>query len=49
MEKISSNITTKRPGNGLSPMKWTKIIGKKSKNKIKADSQLKNKDLSSKR
>ena len=29
-------------------MKWTKIIGKKSKNKIKADSQLKNKDLSSK-
>jgi N,N'-diacetyllegionaminate synthase len=22
------NITTKRPGNGLSPMKWDNVIGK---------------------
>lgn len=24
------NLTTKRPGNGISPMKWTEIIGSKS-------------------
>ena len=45
-EKFSeSNITTKRPGNGLSPLNWIKIIGKKSRNKIKADTQLKTKDF----
>ncbi len=45
-EKFSkSNITTKRPGNGLSPLNWVKIIGKKSRNKIKADTQLKIKDF----
>lgn len=44
-EKFStSNITTKRPGNGISPLNWVKIIGKKSKNNIKADTQLKIKD-----
>ena len=25
------NLTTKRPGTGISPMKWKKIIGKKAK------------------
>lgn len=46
-EKFTSqNITTKRPGNGISPMKWVKIIGKKSKNIIKADTQLRLKDIS---
>ena len=24
------NLTTKRPGNGISPMRWHDIIGKKS-------------------
>ena len=24
------NITTKRPGNGISPMNWEKILGKKA-------------------
>lgn len=32
-----NNITTKRPGYGLSPMKWEKIIGKKSKKNFKRD------------
>ena len=31
------NITIKRPGNGLSPMMWNKLIGKKSKKKYKPD------------
>ena len=31
------NITTKRPGYGISPMKWEKIIGKKSKKNFKKD------------
>ena len=45
-EKFSElNITTKRPGNGISPMNWNKIIGKKSRNKIKADTQIKNFNL----
>ena len=25
------NITTKRPGNGISPMRWEEVIGKKAK------------------
>ena len=29
------NLTTKRPGYGLSPMKWEKIIGKKAKKNFK--------------
>ena len=32
-----NNITTKRPGNGLSPMKWSKIINRTSKRKYKKD------------
>ncbi|MFL2755382.1 MAG: N-acetylneuraminate synthase [Gammaproteobacteria bacterium] len=31
------NITTKRPAKGISPMKWDKIIGKKSKKNFKED------------
>ncbi|WP_067843867.1 N-acetylneuraminate synthase [Amphibacillus sediminis] len=31
------NITVKRPGNGLSPMKWNEVIGKESKRYFKED------------
>jgi N,N'-diacetyllegionaminate synthase len=31
------NITTKRPGNGISPMKWDKIIGTKARRNFSAD------------
>lgn len=31
------NLTTKRPGIGLSPMKWNEIIGKKANRDYKAD------------
>ena len=31
------NLTTKRPGTGMSPMKWNKIIGQKSKKNYKID------------
>jgi len=31
------NLTTKRPGNGLSPMYWDHLIGKKSKRKYIPD------------
>ena len=31
------NLTTKRPAHGISPMKWEKIIGKKSKKNYKKD------------
>jgi len=35
-EKFSeANITTKRPGNGISPMYWEKTIGKKAKKNYK--------------
>ena len=27
------NLTTKRPGTGMSPQKWDRLIGKKSKKK----------------
>jgi N,N'-diacetyllegionaminate synthase len=27
----SENLTTKRPGNGISPMQWDNLIGKVSK------------------
>ena len=32
-----SNITIKRPGSGISPMKWDNVIGKISKRDFKAD------------
>ena len=31
------NITTKRPGNGMSPMLWNKVIGKRSKREFEKD------------
>lgn len=31
------NITTKRPGNGISPMRWDKIIGQTAQKDFKAD------------
>ena len=31
------NLTSKRPGNGISPMNWYKVIGKKSKKNYKKD------------
>lgn len=31
------NLTTKRPGTGISPMKWNEIIGKKANRDYKAD------------
>ena len=33
----NNNITTKRPGYGLSPMQWNKLKGKKSKKNFKKD------------
>ena len=39
-EKFSiSNITTKRPGNGISPIYWEKILGKVSKKNNKKNDQ----------
>jgi N,N'-diacetyllegionaminate synthase len=35
------NITTKRPGTGISPMKWKKILGKKAKKNFKKDEIIK--------
>ncbi len=34
------NLTTKRPGNGISPMQWNKIIGKKAYKDIPKDKPL---------
>lgn len=31
------NLTTKRPGNGISPMKWNEIIGKRAKRDFEED------------
>ncbi len=31
------NLTTKRPGNGVSPMKWFEILGKKAKRNFEED------------
>lgn len=31
------NITTKRPGTGISPMMWNKVLGKKAKRNFKRD------------
>lgn len=33
----NTNITTKRPGNGLSPMKWDDVIGKTASRQFKID------------
>ena len=34
------NITTKRPGDGLSPMTWDKVIGTKAKYDFKTDEKI---------
>lgn len=34
------NITTKRPGNGVSPMEWDNFIGKVSENRYSEDDQI---------
>jgi sialic acid synthase SpsE len=39
------NLITKRPGTGISPLFWNKIIGKRSKRNIKADTQIQTKDF----
>ena len=31
------NITTKRPGNGISPMKWDKVVGTIAKSNFEQD------------
>ena len=37
-EKFSSeNLTTKRPGNGISPMKWNRVVGKIAKRDFQED------------
>lgn len=34
------NLTVKRPGNGISPMKWDEIIGRKAKRNFSADEMI---------
>ena len=34
------NITTKRPGDGLSPMRWHEVLGQKAKRDFKADEKI---------
>ena len=36
-----NNLTVKRPGNGISPMKWYTVLGKKSKYEFKKDEIIK--------
>ena len=35
------NLTTKRPGDGISPMLWDKVIGQKAKRNFEIDEQIK--------
>ena len=37
----SKNICVKRPGNGISPMEWEKVIGNKAKKKFEKDELIK--------
>lgn len=37
-EFTEENITVKRPGNGISPMDWDSVIGKKAKKDFPYDS-----------
>ena len=40
-EKFSKkNLACKRPGNGISPMFWEKLMGKKSKKNYKINEQI---------
>lgn len=41
----NKNLITKRPGTGISPLLCNKIIGKRSKRNIKADTQIQTKDF----
>ena len=34
------NLETKRPGSGISPSNWYKVLGKKAKKKFKKDEQI---------
>jgi N,N'-diacetyllegionaminate synthase len=36
----ADNLTVKRPGNGISPMQWHEIIGKKASRNFKKDDQI---------
>ena len=36
-----NNLTVKRPFNGISPMKWKMVIGKKAKKNFKYDEPIK--------
>ena len=36
----ASNLTAKRPGNGISPMQWYNIIGREAKKNYDADQQI---------
>jgi len=40
-----SNITVKRPGNGISPMKWNNVIGRKTNRSFNEDELINWKDL----
>ena len=45
-EKITSkNIISKRPGTGITPMNWSKIIGKRATKNLYEDKIIKNSDL----
>ena len=37
----SENLSTKRPGNGMSPMNWNLTIGKSSKHNYEVDELIK--------
>jgi N,N'-diacetyllegionaminate synthase len=41
----NENLTTKRPGNGISPMSWEQIIGKVSKKNYELDDLIEEDDL----
>ena len=40
------NITCKRPGDGISPMKWDEILGKKAQRDYQPDEKLDERELS---
>ena len=39
------NLTTKRPGNGISPMRWAEVIGKKAKRDYEEDELIDDSEL----
>lgn len=34
------NLTTKRPGDGISPMRWNEVVGTKAKRDYKRDEKI---------